>query len=128
MHRRQMNLKTSWMLGLFLGWAACYSLGAAETLFERDCAKLASSRKNDRERLHELLKLHWEYTMRENPEFATDVGYPGQNHRWPDLSLDAIERRKRELQAPFKVIQSIKRAKLAPGDQFSYDLFKKNVE
>lgn len=105
----------------------CFTLHA-ETAFEHDCQKLASSRRSDRDRLQELFKLHWDYTMRENPEFATEVGYPGQNARWGDVSLDAIERRKRELQSPLKVIQSIKRTKLAPGDQLCYDLFRKNIE
>jgi uncharacterized protein (DUF885 family) len=100
----------------------------AETDFERACAQLAASRKNDRDRLHALLKLHWDYTMRENPEFATVVGHPGHNHRWSDLSLEAIERRKRELQSPLKVIQSIKRTRLDSDDQLSFDLFQKNLE
>jgi uncharacterized protein (DUF885 family) len=116
------------MLGLFLGWAGCYPLAAAETLFEKNCAALAADSRPDTERLRELFTLHWDYSMRENPELATEVGYPGQNRRWSDLSLDAIERRKRELQSPSKVIQSIKRAKLSPGDQLSYDLFEKNMK
>src|SRR6266487_559337 len=80
--------------GIFL---VCASPGKAETGFERDCAKLAARKGKDAERLHALFKLDWEHTMRENPEFATEVGYPGQNDRWTDSSLDAIERRKREL-------------------------------
>ncbi|MDP4229782.1 MAG: DUF885 domain-containing protein [Bacteroidota bacterium] len=43
---------------------------------------------------YELLDQQWEYLMHEYPEWATDVGYPGQNGRWTDLSFDAIERRK----------------------------------
>jgi uncharacterized protein (DUF885 family) len=42
--------------------------------------------------------------------------------------LEAIERRKRELQAPLKVIKSINRARLSAADQLSYDLFRKNYE
>ena len=100
----------------------------AQTDFERDCAKLAATRGRDSERLHRLFKLDWERTLRENPEFATEVGHPGLNARWSDVSLEAIQRRKRELQAPLKVIQSIRRAKLGAEDQLSNDLFKRNVE
>ncbi len=100
----------------------------AQTDFERNCDKLAADNRGDAVRLHELFKLHWDYSMVENPEMATEVGYPGQNHRWGDLSLAAIERRKRELQAPLKVVQSIARARLAAPDQLSYDLFKRNLE
>ena len=101
---------------------------SAETAFEQACAKLAARRGQDAERLHQLFKLEWEYTMHESPEFATEVGYPGQNDRWSDQSLEAIERRKRELHAPMKVIQAIDRAKLNATDQLNYDLFKKNHE
>jgi uncharacterized protein (DUF885 family) len=99
-----------------------------QTAFEQQCARLAGSPGKDAERLHELFKLDWEYSMREHPERATDVGYPGQNDRWTDQSLEAIERRKRELQGPLKVIQSVDRSKLSPTDQLNYDLFKKNLE
>src|SRR5439155_6149399 len=94
--------------------------------FEQDCAKLASRTGNDAGRLWELFKLDWDHTMRENPEFATEVGYPGQNDRWSDVSLEAIERRKRELHAFMKVVQSVDRSKLNPVDQLNFDLFKKN--
>ena len=100
----------------------------AQTKFEQDCDRLASESANDTERLHRLFKLDWGHTMRESPEFATEVGYPGQNDRWTDQSLDAIERRKRELQAPMKVVQSIDRSKLNAADQLNYDLFKKNYQ
>lgn len=40
----------------------------------------------DSVRLHELFAQRWDYTMREYPEFATSVGYPGQNARWTDYS------------------------------------------
>ncbi|HLQ78314.1 MAG TPA: DUF885 domain-containing protein, partial [Terriglobia bacterium] len=100
----------------------------AETQFESACGRLAESQGRDAQRLHELFKLDWEHTMRDSPEFATMVGFPGQNDRWSDLSMEAIQRRKEELKGPIRVIQSIDRAKLNPADQLSYDLFKKNYE
>ncbi len=100
----------------------------AETAFEADCANLATNRLIDSVRLLRLLQLDWEYTMRESPEFATEVGYAGFNDRWTDNSLEAIARRKRELQAPLKVIQVINRAKLSPAEQLNYDLFRRNLE
>ncbi len=82
----------------------------------------------DAERLRELFKIHWDYLMVEYPEWATDVGYPGQNRRWTDNSLAAIERRNRELRRPLNVIQTIDRAKLDPERQLDYDLFRKEIE
>src|SRR2546429_2794400 len=58
---------------------------------------------SDSTRLHELFRVNWQYVMTEYPEFATYVGYPGQNARWTDNSLQAIERRKQELQQPLGV-------------------------
>src|SRR5881396_3369921 len=81
----------------------------------------------DSVRLHQLFAQNWAYTMREYPEFATAVGYPGQNARWTDNSLEAIARRKRELNDPLNVLRTIDRAKLGPTDQLNYDLFRRNL-
>jgi uncharacterized protein (DUF885 family) len=66
--------------------------------------------------------------MHDDPEFATDVGYPGQNARWTDESLEAIQRRKRELQGPLKVMESINRDRLEEADKLNYDLFRKRQQ
>jgi uncharacterized protein (DUF885 family) len=81
----------------------------------------------DSVRLHHLFAQQWEYTMREYPEFATSVGYPGQNARWTDYALEAIARRKRELNDPWNALRTIDRAKLGPTDQLNYDLFRRNL-
>jgi len=80
----------------------------------------------DSARLHQLFAQDWDYTMREYPEFATAVGYPGQNARWTDNSLEAIARRKRELNNPLTALRAIDRTKLNPTDQLNYDLFRRN--
>ncbi|HSY10015.1 MAG TPA: DUF885 family protein, partial [Candidatus Dormibacteraeota bacterium] len=87
-----------------------------------------TSHQSDAARLKQLFKVNWEYLMTEYPEWATDVGYPGQNRRWTDNSLFAIERRKRELQTPLKVIQTIDRSKLDAADQLNYDLFLRDIQ
>jgi len=81
----------------------------------------------DSVRLHQLFAQQWEYTMREYPEFATSVGYPGQNARWTDNSVEAIARRKRDLNDPLNALRAIDRAKLGPTDQLNYDLFRRNL-
>ena len=109
--------------------ATVYSQTALDrTSFESDCEKLASDKRSDSERLQELFKLDWDYSMHESPESATDVGYPGLNDRWSDNSLEAIARRQRELQAPLKVIQSISRTNLSAVEQLNYDLFKRGID
>jgi uncharacterized protein (DUF885 family) len=109
---------------LLLSVASAFSQSA----FEQECARLAGLSGDDAKRLHALFKLDWERRMQEDPEFATEVGYPGQNDRWSDISLETIARQKRELQVPLKVMQSIERSKLQPQDQLNYDLFKQSLE
>src|SRR3954466_12731636 len=79
-------------------------------------------------RLRSLFDARWRYTMTEHPEFATVVGYPGQNGRWTDNSLEAIARRARELQRPLRELHAIDRARLSRKEQLSYDLFEKNLK
>src|SRR6202165_5938817 len=75
----------------------------------------------DSVRLRRLFAQNWEYTMREYPEFATAVGYPGQNARWTDYSVEAISRRKRELKEPMATLRTIAR------DTLTHDLFRLNL-
>src|SRR5665213_3362503 len=82
----------------------------------------------DSVRLHELFKVDWDYSNIEYPEFATYTGYKGQNGRWTDQSLEAIARRKKELENPMAVISSIDRASLSTADQLNYDLFRRGAE
>src|SRR5256712_9417434 len=83
---------------------------------------------SDSARLSELFRVNWQYVMTEFPESPTSVGYPGQNARWTDRSLQAIERRKRELEEPLGVVKAIRRDRLSPPDRLNYDLFRRGLE
>jgi uncharacterized protein (DUF885 family) len=83
---------------------------------------------SDADRLHRLFDFSWEYTMKDAPEFATAVGYPGQNDRWTDISFEALTRRKETDKLDLELIKSIDRAKLSPTDVISYDLYRRNAE
>ena len=80
------------------------------------------------DRLHRLFDFSWEYTIKESPEFATSVGYPGQNDRWSDISFEAIARRKETDKLDLELIKSIDRTKLSQTDVISYDLYQRNAE
>jgi uncharacterized protein (DUF885 family) len=82
----------------------------------------------DGDLLHRLFTADWDYSMREYPEAATWFGYPGQDHRWTDVSLEAIARRNRELENPPRVLASIDRGRLSPADQVHHDLYKRGVD
>jgi hypothetical protein len=88
----------------------------------------AKGRTPDAERLHRLFALRWRQQLRDAPEFATYVGARGHDDRWSDLSLEAIARRKRELREPLRVLRSIDRTRLSPGDRLNYDLFRRGLE
>ncbi|MGH9749865.1 MAG: DUF885 domain-containing protein [Candidatus Polarisedimenticolia bacterium] len=79
-------------------------------------------------RLRRLFDLAWRESMTEFPEFATNVGFPGQGDRWTDRSLEAIERRKRDLERPAAVLRSIRREVLGEEERLSHDLFSRSLE
>jgi uncharacterized protein (DUF885 family) len=70
----------------------------------------------------------WKYWMTQYPEFATLVGYPGQNARWTDYSPAAIDARNTYLQQTRERLTAIDRAALTPADQVSYDLYRESID
>jgi len=83
---------------------------------------------SDAQRLQKLFQIDWERGIRESPEFATDLGYPGFDDRWTDMSQAAIDERKQENQWPLDVLNSIHPDTLPVPDKLNYDLFRYNVE
>jgi uncharacterized protein (DUF885 family) len=83
---------------------------------------------SDSARLHRLFDLDWEYNNVVYPEFATSTGYSGQNDRWTDLSVAAINRRQADVKSELKVVRAINRAHLNAPDQLSYDIFKRGID
>lgn len=79
-------------------------------------------------RLRRLFDLHWSRQMADCPEMATFVGAPGQNHRWTDRSLEAIARRKHEIEDPLRVARALDRGALGESDRLSLDLFIRLLE
>jgi uncharacterized protein (DUF885 family) len=86
---------------------------------------------NENAATRELKKLfddEWEWTMREYPTFASNLGDRRYNDRWEDESMENIERRQQHRLETLKRLQSIPRAQLRPADQLNYDLFKKDLD
>ncbi len=102
----------------------------AQDNFIQDLRSITDNTENssDSVRLHKLFDVTWNHTMYENPEWATYVGYPGQNHRWTDNSLEAIARRNSEVFVVHKALQSINRTKLNKQDQLNYDLSESHLK
>jgi uncharacterized protein (DUF885 family) len=97
---------------------------------EKAAAEIEASqgRLPERDRLRALFDATWRYQMEEFPEMATFTGHPGHDHRWTDLSLLAVERRRRELEIPARALATIDRSRLPPLDQLDHDVFKRETE
>jgi uncharacterized protein (DUF885 family) len=129
MRRRPLFLALQLAVGFDHLEAQRQSPAVGQTQIAQDYARLLKNKPGqpDSVRLHRLLATYWRNTMLEFPEFATYVGYPGQNYRWTDQSPEAIARRLRELKRPLAVLQAIKRGRLSPGDRLNYDLFLRSL-
>jgi uncharacterized protein (DUF885 family) len=109
--------------------SAFFVSGRSDEYEARYQAVIASKgQASDTERLHELFKVDWDYTMAVYPEYATWVGYPGHETRWTDLSREAIARRKAFASRALPALASIDRAQLGPVERVSYDIFKRMTE
>jgi len=75
------------------------------------------------DRLRRLFDVAWEFKVRETPEFATYVGFPGHNNRWSDFSPAGIEHRHALMREQLKTAQSIDRGRLTATEQVYLDLF-----
>jgi uncharacterized protein (DUF885 family) len=77
--------------------------------------------------LEKLLEDEWDWTMRENPTFASTLGDRRYNERLEDLSLENVERQHRHRVETQKRLRAIDRAKLSEADRLNYDLFAKDI-
>lgn len=91
---------------------------------ESACAKFNSAVRSGSpsSQLKRFVDTQWTYYMTEFPEWATDVGFPGQNDRWTDRSLAAIKRRENETRCQYEALKKIPRARLGGADAVNYDL------
>lgn len=80
------------------------------------------------DRLEKLFADDWEWTLREAPTFATHLGDPRYNDRWPDISMEAIERRHEYRKQLLKQLDGFKPADLSTADHLNYTLFRKQIE
>jgi uncharacterized protein (DUF885 family) len=75
--------------------------------------------------LHELFDADWEYTMQQNPTYASFLGDRRWNDKWEDTSLANIERQRQHTEEVLKSLAAIDRGLLPTAEQLNYDLFKR---
>jgi uncharacterized protein (DUF885 family) len=123
-----MQSKLRFFAAFVLG-AAFFVSGRSDEFEAGYQAVIASKGKvAEAQRLGELFKVDWAYTMAVYPESATWAGYPGGETRWTDLSRAAIARRKELASRALPALATIDRARLGPVDRVSYDVFKRLTE
>jgi uncharacterized protein (DUF885 family) len=78
-----------------------------------------------------LLKLFdttWQEDLADDPVSATQLGDARYNDRWPDMSLEAIDRRHKKNYARLQSLTKINRDKLDKADQLNFDLFQREIK
>jgi uncharacterized protein (DUF885 family) len=78
--------------------------------------------------LQNLFADEWEFTMKENPLFATNTGDTRFNDKLPSVSEADIQRQNRQDTRFLERLSEIDRGKLAPAQQLNYDMFKRKKE
>jgi uncharacterized protein (DUF885 family) len=102
-----------------VSWSAIWSAAASAQ----------TSPLSDAERLHQLFQSEWEYTLQQNPTWASQLGDRRFNDRWPDLSPRNREVREQHDRSVLRVLtDEIHRDKLPPADALNYDLFRRRYE
>jgi uncharacterized protein (DUF885 family) len=87
-----------------------------------------SAQNEEAQRFRAFLADDWKKWMQEYPEFATFVGYPGQNRRWVDDSPAGREARIKHLQESLEAMKLFHRDQLLANEQLNYDLYRKRLQ
>ena len=87
--------------------------------------EVISQTTSETKRLRDFFSADWKYWMEQYPEFATSVGYPGQNRRWTDVSPGAIEARNEHLRQSLESLDTINREKLPAAEKLNFDMYQK---
>jgi len=122
-----MNLKVLALKLLLVGLPGV-ALGAQPSA---NCIKFEKSVQgagSPSQKLNRFFDVQWTYFMTEFPEWATYVGYPGQNDRVSDQSLAAVSKNKAETRCMLKALLRIPNKGLSPKDLMNYELQKAGFE
>lgn len=103
---------------------ALMSLAGHAQAASSNCAKFSTavSSGSSSQKLKRFLDVQWAYFMTEFPEWATYVGYPGQDSRWTDQSLAALSRRRKDIRCQREALLRVGRTSLSVQDKVNYDL------
>src|SRR5436305_11234240 len=80
-----------------------------------------------RERFRVLLDEEWQYTLREQPTFASHLGDKRYNDRWADCSPEALARRDEHQRQLLAKLDAIDPSQLSSADRLNHRLYRKEV-
>lgn len=103
------------------------SLGQEGLQFKIDELSKENQRKAESEKFERLTDLYMDYVFETYPEFGTYVGKPTDNSKWTDLSLEAHEKRKKEISMFLDAVEKIDVSKLEIDDRLDYQLFRNSL-
>ncbi|MBA3769430.1 MAG: DUF885 domain-containing protein [Blastocatellia bacterium] len=86
------------------------------------------TRNPETQKLYALFDSEWQWTLENNPTFASYLGDKRYNARWDDVSLSALEARNRRRVDALARLKQIDRAKLSIADRLNFDLFQDSYE
>jgi uncharacterized protein (DUF885 family) len=101
-------IRGAWLAALAMVLSWCSAVCAAES----DAGK----------QLSQLLDDHWEWTVSENPLFATSTGDHRFNDKLPKVSVADSKRRHEKDQEFFERWKAIERDELSDAEQVNYDI------
>ncbi|MFI0435479.1 MAG: DUF885 domain-containing protein [Parachlamydiaceae bacterium] len=95
--------------------------------FENQLFELKKVEKN-KECLHQLFDCYWDWSIADNPETASYLGYPGLHGEWSDFSEETFTKREVILSQFLSLLESIEIEKLEETDQISYQILKGSIK
>jgi uncharacterized protein (DUF885 family) len=75
-------------------------------------------------RLKAFFASEWDWTMEQNPTWASKLGDRRWNDRWEDVSLENLQRQQEHKTEALAALARIPREALSANDQTSYDIFR----
>jgi uncharacterized protein (DUF885 family) len=84
---------------------------------------IISAQSTEDQKLRAIFDTDWQWTLENNPTFASYLGDKRYNARWNDMSLTAIEARHRHDVEILEKLKQIDRSKLSTLEKINFDLF-----
>ena len=78
--------------------------------------------------LVKLFDTTWEEDLADDPLAATQIGDPRYNDRWPDMTVESLDRQQKKNYARLQSLLKINRDKLGKDDQLNFDLFQRDIK